>query len=207
MVGHHVEVPAASAQSLGPGFTLRQGLASSTRFTTPELDGLAAALEEASAQARRAEKAVFVELSAAAVASREVLTRIAHAAAALDLVAGLAQAAAEGFWVEPELAGDTGLDIEGGRHPVAEALLEAEGRAFVANDCRMGEAERIWLLTGPNMAGKSTLSVTVNCKQETVFSRLPVTVVDARPGLTRAGEHQPPSCFTERLLRPAAGRS
>jgi len=71
-------------------------------------------------------------------------------------VAGLAQAAAEGHWSEPELAGDTGLDIEGGRHPVAEALLDAEGRAFVANDCRMGEADRIWLLTGPNMAGKST---------------------------------------------------
>jgi DNA mismatch repair protein MutS len=156
VVGHHVEVPAASAQSLGPGFTLRQGLASSTRFSTPELDSLAAVLEEASAQASRAEQAVFVELSAAAMASREALTRIAHAAAALDLVAGLAQAAAEGHWSEPELAGDTGLDIEGGRHPVAEALLDAEGRAFVANGCRMGEADRIWLLTGPNMAGKST---------------------------------------------------
>ena len=156
VIGHHVEVPAASAQALGPGFTLRQGLASSTRFTAPELDGLAAALEEASALARRAEQAVFVELSAAAMASREALTRIAHAAAALDLVAGLAQAAAEGHWSEPELAGDTGLDIEGGRHPVAEALLEAEGRAFVANDCRMDGIDRIWLLTGPNMAGKST---------------------------------------------------
>ena len=156
VIGHHVEVPASSAPSLGPGFTLRQGLASSTRFTTPELDSLAATLEEASGQARRAEQAVFVELSAAAMASREALTRIAHAAAALDLVVGLAQAAAEGHWSEPELAGDTGLVIEGGRHPVAEALLEAEGRAFVANDCHMGEADRIWLLTGPNMAGKST---------------------------------------------------
>jgi DNA mismatch repair protein MutS len=156
VIGHHVEVPASNAQALGPGFTLRQGLASSTRFTTPELDGLAAALEEASAQANRAEQAVFTELSAAAMASREALTRITHAAAALDLVAGLAQAAAEGHWSEPELDSGTGLDIEGGRHPVAEALLEAEGRAFVANDCRMDGAERIWLLTGPNMAGKST---------------------------------------------------
>ena len=156
VIGHHVEVPAASAQSLGAGFTLRQGLASSTRFSTPELDSLAARLEEASVQASRAEQAVFVELSTAALASREALIRIAHAAAALDLVAGLAQAAAEGHWSEPELAGDTSLNIEGGRHPVAEALLEAEGRGFVANDCRMGEANRIWLLTGPNMAGKST---------------------------------------------------
>jgi len=49
-----------------------------------------------------------------------------------------------------------------GRHPVAEALLDAEGRAFVANGCRMGEADRIWLLTGPNMAGKSTFLIIVN---------------------------------------------
>ncbi len=156
IVGHHVEVPTSSAQTLGAAFTLRQGLASSTRFSTPELDGLATALEEASGRANAAEQMVFAELSAAAMASRETLTRIAHAAAALDLVTGLAQAAAEGLWCEPELADDTSLDIEGGRHPVAEALLGAEGRAFVANDCRMGDTDRLWLLTGPNMAGKST---------------------------------------------------
>ena len=156
IVGHHVEVPASSAKALGTGFTLRQGLASTTRFTTPELDRLAATLAAASEQAAFAEEAIFGELRSAVLASREALTRIAHAAAALDLVCGLAQAAAEGLWSEPELAEDVGLTIEGGRHPVAEALLEAEGRAFVANDCRMGEADRLWLLTGPNMAGKST---------------------------------------------------
>ena len=156
VVGHHIEVPAPSAKALGAGFTLRQGLASTTRFTTPELDRLAAALEAASEQAASAEQAVFGELRGAVLASRRALARIAHAAAALDLVCGLAQAAAEGLWSEPELAGDTGLVIEGGRHPVAEPLLEAQGRAFVANDCRMGEAGRLWLLTGPNMAGKST---------------------------------------------------
>ncbi len=156
VVGYHVEVPSSSAKALGAGFTLRQGLASSTRFSTPELDALAAALEDASSRANAAEQIAFAELSAAVLAVREVLTRVAHTAAALDLVSGLAQAAAEGHWAEPELAGDTGLDIREGRHPVAEALLEAEGRAFVANDCRMGEADRFWLLTGPNMAGKST---------------------------------------------------
>ena len=87
---------------------------------------------------------------------RAAVTRVAHAAAALDLVAGLAQAAAEGMWAEPDLVDGAVLDIEDGRHPVAERLLEAQGRSFVANDCRMGEGNRIWLLTGPNMAGKST---------------------------------------------------
>ena len=156
VVGQHVEVPAASAKALGPDFTLRQGLASTTRFTTAELDRLAATLETASEQAAAAEQVIFGELRSAVLNAREALTRIAHAAAALDLVCGLAQAAAEGHWSEPELADDMGLSIAGGRHPVAEALLEAEGGTFVANDCQMGETDRLWLLTGPNMAGKST---------------------------------------------------
>jgi DNA mismatch repair protein MutS len=177
IVGHHVEVPAASAKNLGTDFTLRQGLASTTRFTTPELDRLAATLEVASEQMTLAEQAIFTELCSAVLASREALTRIAHAAAAVDLVCGLAQAAAEGMWSEPELADDTGLTIEGGRHPVAEALLEAEGRTFVANDCRMGETDRLWLLTGPNMAGKSTFlrQVAIIVLMAQVGSFVPVT--------------------------------
>ena len=156
LVGYHVEVPSSSAKGLDSGFTLRQGLASSARFTTPELDGLAARLEEASGRTDVAEQLVYRQLSAAVMAVREALTRIAHAAAALDLVSGLAQAAAEGLWTEPELVDDTTVDIEGGSHPVSAALLEAEGRSFVPNDCRMGDTDRLWLLTGPNMAGKST---------------------------------------------------
>ena len=156
VIGYHVEVSSSAAQALGVGFTLRQGLASSSRFTTPKLDQLAVALDEASGKVARAEQAAFTELSAAILTSRAALGRIMSAAAALDLVAGLAQAAAEGLWSEPDLVEDTTLDIEGGRHPVAEALLSLEGRAFIENDCRMGEQDRIWLLTGPNMAGKST---------------------------------------------------
>ena len=156
LVGYHVEVPAAQAKALGEGFTLRQGLASSTRFSTTELDALAVRLEEASSRIASAEQAVFTELSHAVLGIRETLTRVAHASAALDLVAGLAQAAAEGLWVEPKLVEGPVLDIEGGRHPVAERLLEEQGRSFVPNDCRMGDGNRVWLLTGPNMAGKST---------------------------------------------------
>ncbi len=156
IIGYHVEVPVGSAKALENGFTLRQGLASSTRFSTTALDEVATRFEEASARVASAEQAVFTELSNGIMMVREPLTRIAHAAAALDLVAGLAQAAAEGVWSKPELADDTSLEIKGGRHPVAERLLEAQGRSFVENDCRMGVGERLWLLTGPNMAGKST---------------------------------------------------
>jgi len=150
VLGYHLEVPASSTKALGNGFTLRQGLASSTRYSTAELDRLASAQEAA------IEETLFRDLSGAVLSERAALARIAHAAAALDLVCGLAQAAAEGLWSEPELSDDTSLEIEGGRHPVAERLLEALGRAFIANDCHVGGSSRLWLLTGPNMAGKST---------------------------------------------------
>jgi DNA mismatch repair protein MutS len=156
VLGYHIEVPAASATALGQGFTLRQGLASTSRFGTIELDKLAAALASATEQAAQAEQVVFAELRSVVLAARDLLARIARATAALDLVCGLAQAAAEGLWSEPELTDDFSLDIEDGRHPVAEALLAAEARTFVANDCKMDASSRLWLLTGPNMAGKST---------------------------------------------------
>ncbi len=156
VLGYHVEVPATSAASLSDGFTLRQGLASTSRFGTAELDRLAAALASATELTVAAEQAVFTELRSVVVSGRELLARIARAAAALDLVGGLAQVAAEGLWVEPVLTEDAILDIEGGRHPVAEALLAADARTFVANDCKLDASGRLWLLTGPNMAGKST---------------------------------------------------
>ena len=156
LVGYHVEIPAAQAKIMGPEFTLRQGLASSTRYTTTRLDELAAGLEDVAGRVTTAEQVIFTALSNAVMDVRELLGRIAHAGAALDLVAGLAQAAAEGLWTEPQLIEDSLLEIEAGRHPVAERLLEAQGRSFVDNACVMGERDRIWLLTGPNMAGKST---------------------------------------------------
>lgn len=156
LIGYHVEVPAAAAKGLGDGFTLRQGLASSARYTTSELDRLASEQVGAAERVTAIEERVFRDLVSAALTERSAVTRIAHAAAALDLVCGLGQAAAEGLWVEPELVDDTLLAIEGGRHPVAEPLLESQGRSFVPNDCRIGGDERLWLLTGPNMAGKST---------------------------------------------------
>jgi DNA mismatch repair protein MutS len=155
-IGWHVEVPAGQAAALGSAFVLRQGLASTTRFTTAELDRLASALETARERALRLERAAFEDLRRRALAVRAELARACHAAAALDLVGGLAQAAAEYLWSEPELDESTGLDIEGGRHPVAEPLLEGQSRTFEPNGCRLDEGGRLWLLTGPNMAGKST---------------------------------------------------
>ncbi len=156
VLGHHIEVPASAARRLGPEFVLRQGLANSSRFATAELDRLAAEHAAAAEAVLHAERRIFGALRSTTLAARSALTRIAHAAAALDLVCGLAQAAAEGLWVEPELSDDAELHIERGRHPVPEAALESAGRSFIPNDCHMPNAQRLWLLTGPNMAGKST---------------------------------------------------
>jgi DNA mismatch repair protein MutS len=110
----------------------------------------ASRLEDASARAASAEQAVFTELANSILAVRHVLTRIAHAAGALDLVAGLARAATEGAWSRPELADDTGLEIQAGRHPVTERLLNAQRRSFTENDCQMCSDGRLWLLIDPN---------------------------------------------------------
>lgn len=155
-IGWHIEVPAGQAGALESTFVLRQGLASTTRFTTAELDRLASALEAAREHALRLERAAFEDLRRRVLAVRAEIARVCHAAAALDLVCGLAQAAAEFLWSEPELDEGTGLDIEDGRHPVAEPLLEGQGRTYEPNGCRLDEGCRLWLLTGPNMAGKST---------------------------------------------------
>ncbi|AOX18403.1 DNA mismatch repair protein MutS [Kozakia baliensis] len=156
LIGFHIEVPAAQASGLTSPFVLRQGLASSARFTHPALDDLAAKTETASTRIQAIEEALFKSFVQQALVLRDGLARMAHAAAALDLVAGLAQAAAEGGWVEPTLDHAPHLDIEQGRHPLAENLLEADGRTFEANDCVMSADQRLWMLTGPNMAGKST---------------------------------------------------
>ncbi len=156
ILGYHIEVSSSSASSLGGDFTLRQGLASTSRFGTAELDRVAAALATATDQAALVEQAIFTDLRSGILSVREPLARIARAAAAVDLVCSLAQAAAEGLWIEPELSDDACLDIDGGRHPVAESLLAAEARTFVPNDCKLDASTRLWLLTGPNMAGKST---------------------------------------------------
>ncbi|NNC73825.1 MAG: DNA mismatch repair protein MutS, partial [Sphingomonadaceae bacterium] len=78
------------------------------------------------------------------------------ALARLDVAAALAERAAESGWTRPHLADEPCFSVEGGRHPVVEAAVEAQGERFVANDCGLSPDERLWLVTGPNMGGKST---------------------------------------------------
>jgi len=159
VLGYHIEVPARVADALmrpESGFTHRQTLAGVVRFNAPELHDVAIKVAQAGGHALTAEAAHLQELTAMALGQREPIAATADALARLDVAAGLAERAAEGGWTRPTLVEHPCFEIEGGRHPVVEAAIAKSGGRFVANDCRLSEDSRLWLMTGPNMGGKST---------------------------------------------------
>jgi DNA mismatch repair protein MutS len=159
VLGYHIEVAARFADPLmrpDSGFTHRQTLAGVVRFNAPELHEHAIKVSQAGAHALAAEAAHLEDLTAAALDRREPIAATADALARLDVAAGLAERAIEGGWTRPSLSPDACFEVEGGRHPVVEAALAKSGQRFVANDCTLSEASRLWLVTGPNMGGKST---------------------------------------------------
>lgn len=159
VLGYHIEVPARHGDALmqpESGFTHRQTMAGAVRFNAPELHEVALKVTQAGAHALAAEAAHLEDLTARALARREEIAATADALARLDVAAGLAERAAEGGWTRPEIVTDCCFEVEGGRHPVVEEALARSGDRFVANDCRLGESARLWLVTGPNMGGKST---------------------------------------------------
>ena len=159
VLGYFIEVPAKHADRLmsaDSGFTHRQTMAGAVRFNALALHEEASRIAEAGGHALAAEEAHFEELTAAALTSRLAIAETAAALARIDVSAGQAERAAEGGWCRPSLVEEPCLAIEGGRHPVVETALAAKGERFVANDCRLGPDDRLWLVGGPNMGGKST---------------------------------------------------
>ncbi len=159
VLGYFVEVPARHADALmapDSGFTHRQTMAGAVRFNALALHEEASRIAEAGGHALAAEEAHFEELVTQAVAARHAIAATADALARLDVACGQAERAAEGGWCRPQVVEDSRLEIEGGRHPVVEAALAAKGGRFVANDCRLSAQDRLWLVGGPNMGGKST---------------------------------------------------
>jgi len=176
VLGWFIEVTATHAEKLmaktgtnGP-FIHRQTMANAVRFTTAELGELEERIARAAERALAIELEIFDELVTLAVGQAEAIATAARAMAALDVAAGLGTLAVARRYNRPSVDDSLAFEITGGRHPVVEAALEsANEAAFVANDCRLnvpanveaggenGEASgRLWLLTGPNMAGKST---------------------------------------------------
>jgi DNA mismatch repair protein MutS len=159
VLGYHVEVSAKHADRLmapDSGFTHRQTLAGVVRFNSPELHDEAGRVVEAGAHALAAEAAHAEELTALAVAAAPQITGTAEAIARIDVAASHAHRAAEGGWTFPQLTNEPCIEVDAGRHPVVEAALQHGGERFVANDLSMGANDRLWLITGPNMGGKST---------------------------------------------------
>ncbi len=175
ILGYFIEVTQINAKPLLSAplcdtFRHRQTMASAVRFTTAELIGIEGKIASATERALNLEQELFNDLAGAIAAQDQALGRVASALAALDVHAGLAALALEQNYVRPFIDASETFDIRGGRHPVVEqALAQAQGNAFIENDCLLSRAgpaappgfdempdARIWLVTGPNMAGKST---------------------------------------------------
>jgi DNA mismatch repair protein MutS len=159
VLGYFIEVPSRHADALmaaDSGFTHRQTMAGAVRFNSLHLHEEASRIAEAGGHALAAEEAHFEGLVEEVSAAREGIARAAAALARIDVAAGQAERAAEGGWCRPEIVERACLTIEAGRHPVVEAALARGGDRFVANDCRLELDDRLWLVGGPNMGGKST---------------------------------------------------
>ncbi|MFM5923582.1 MAG: DNA mismatch repair protein MutS [Novosphingobium sp.] len=159
VLGYFIEVPAARADALmapDSGFPPRQTMAGAVRFNALALHEEASRIAEAGGHALAAEEAHFEELTGEAIKARQAIATTAEAIARLDVACGQAERAAEGGWTRPQVVEQAVLEIEGGRHPVVEAALAAKGERFVANACRLSGGDRLWLVGGPNMGGKST---------------------------------------------------
>jgi DNA mismatch repair protein MutS len=144
---------------LSETFLHRQTTAGQVRFTTLALSDLESRILNAGARAIEIEKRHYAALREAVVAQAGPISAVAQALAEIDVQAALAELAVAEDWSEPVVDDSHAFVIECGRHPVVERALRREGGAgFVANDCCLTEdaTPAIWLLTGPNMAGKST---------------------------------------------------
>jgi DNA mismatch repair protein MutS len=158
VLGYHIEVAARAADPLlaDPGFTHRQTLAGVVRFGSLELHGLATRIAHAGDHALAAEAAHFEDLRATVLDHARAISTTAGALARLDVASALAERATDGGWTRPTVDASCAFAVAAGRHPVVEAAQRAARRPFVANDCDLGTDQRVWLVTGPNMAGKST---------------------------------------------------
>ncbi len=162
VLGYFIEVAARRADGLmaaplNETFMHRQTMANVVRFSTVELGDLERRIAESADKALALELELFTELSGKAEAEAEAISSAGEAMAALDVAAANGEMAVTGRYSRPVVDDGSAFDIQGGRHPVVEAALAARNEgAFIANDCDLGDTARIWLVTGPNMAGKST---------------------------------------------------
>ncbi len=156
--GYYIELPAAQARTAPPELLRKQTLRNAERFTTPELRDFESKVTTAEARALERERELFAAMCQRAAGLLEPMSTFSSAVATLDALAALAEKAVMRRWVRPEIVEGPALSIHAGRHPVLDELLSG---SFVPNDTDLGSAgstpsAALALITGPNMAGKST---------------------------------------------------
>ncbi|MCK5296277.1 MAG: DNA mismatch repair protein MutS, partial [Alphaproteobacteria bacterium] len=165
MLGYFIEVPSRHGNKLmseGSAFIHRQTMASNVRFTTVELSELENRIRGAAEKALALELQIFSDLVKEVLSRSEEIATAARSLAVLDVSSSLAELAVKKGYCRPVIDKSLAFEIKDGRHPVVEAALEADlESSFVSNDCILGKNgndtdKRLWLVTGPNMAGKST---------------------------------------------------
>ncbi len=160
LIGYFVEVPVKFATEIleNKNFIHRQSVLNAVRFTTVELTEVENQIRTASDKALAIELKLFDDLLTLVKAASDDISRTAKAIGELDIGAALADLAVEKNYCRPVVDESLDFEIIEGRHPVVEATLDDEhSGSFVGNDCILGGANsNIWLITGPNMAGKST---------------------------------------------------
>jgi DNA mismatch repair protein MutS len=167
VLGYFVEVTAANGAALSKPphvetFIHRQTLANVVRFSTPELAELEARITQAADRALALELHLFARLSRDVLAEQGTLSAASAALAELDHYAGFAELASQQVYVRPKIDVSLVFAVEEGRHPTVEQTLRrTDGASFVGNDCQLGDdgtgaGTRLLVVTGPNMAGKST---------------------------------------------------
>lgn len=150
--GFYIEVTRGQTDKVPDDYRRRQTLKNAERYITPELKTFEDKALSAQERSLAREKLLYDALLQALLPHITEFKRIAQALAQLDVLAALAERAETLGWVKPELVEDRVVDIRQGRHPVVEQQVER----FIANDCSLGDARRLLLITGPNMGGKST---------------------------------------------------
>ncbi len=153
VLGMFIEVTPQHTDKIPDHFVHRQSLASAVRYTTPELKELEHQIINAKGYALELELEIFNSLAVTIISKSDDIIKAAKSIAKLDVAASQASLAVEYDYSRPQIDDSEEFDIIGGRHPVVEASIGSE---FISNDCRLSDSQKLWLLTGPNMAGKST---------------------------------------------------
>lgn len=161
VLGYYIEVSPSHGDKLLAQkdlFIHRQSLASAIRFTTVELSELERKISEAAEKALAIELQIWGDLVAEIEGNRTDLRQTCGALAKIDVWTALAALASDNHYVRPLIDDSLTFSIEGGRHPVVERAIKSadSGAVFIGNDCDLSPSQHLWLITGPNMAGKST---------------------------------------------------